>query len=269
MLKSHNGTFHYRDWACSHAKAVIILVHGLGAYSGRFFELGRFLAEKGFKPYAIELSGAGESPAVKGHINNFKIYTEELLSLAGYIRNRHPGKKIFILGESLGGLISMDFLNHYQDKISGAILISPAIGDKLNFSILKRICIFICSIFRPKTYFNANFNAEMLTRDPLMADKINKDPLEVRKFTAKFFISSLKTLIYVNKDPSKITLPILMLLAGKDTMISSEAAAKYFGRTHSRDKTLKWYPEMYHALYTDIGRNRIFHEIIKWLRRHV
>ena len=97
MLKSHDGKAFYRQWDCKNPRASIILIHGLGGYSGRFFELGTFLAEKGLEPYAIELKGFGESSGIKGHIKNFKIYTRDLKSLVDFIQIKDPNKKIFIL----------------------------------------------------------------------------------------------------------------------------------------------------------------------------
>ena len=267
MLKSFDGRVFYREWNCVSPKAVIILVHGMGGYSGRFFEMGPFLARSGFQVYAIEQKGHGESPSIKGHIINFKLYTEDLKALAEYARTKHAGKKVFIFGESMGGLITLDFSIHYQKLIDGIILMSPAVKDKLPMSLKKKVEIFKAAIFEPMGFFPAGFNAEMFTRDKVMAKRINIDPLEVRAFTARFYLSILKAMMYVNMKPMSIKLPVLMMLAGKDTMVSAEAARSYFKKIASKDKELKWYPEMYHALYVDKDREKVFKDIIDWVNK--
>jgi len=267
MLKSQDGIVFYREWNCPQPKAVIILVHGLGGYSGRFFEFGPYLAKSGLQVYAIELKGFGESPSIKGHINNFQAYTKELLSLVGTARKLSPGKKIFVFGESMGGLITLDFSIHHQNMIDGIILISPAVKDKMPYTLKQRADIFRAALFDPMGFFPAGFNAEMFTRDPVMAKRINNDPLEVRMLTAKFFLSILKAMIFVNSKPRAIKLPILMLLAGKDKMISAEAADAYFKKMSSKDKEVKWYPEMYHALYVDKDREVVFKDIVSWINK--
>ena len=269
VLKSHDGRVFYREWFCDNPKAVVILIHGLGGYSGRFFELGPTLTKNGFKPYAIELKGFGESSAIKGHIETFKIYTSELKSLVEFAKETNPGKKVFMFGESMGGLITLDFCIHHQNMIDGIILVSPALKDKLPINIGNRIRIFLSSIFSPLRYFGAQFNASMFTRDPVMTKRIDNDPLEVRNLTAKFFLSILKTLIYVNMNAKKIKLPILTLLAGRDTMVSAEAAEAYFKKISSEDKELKWYPEMYHALYVDKDRENVFRDIVEWMNKNI
>ena len=269
MLKSRDGKVFYREWNCPHPKAVMILVHGLGGYSGRFFEFGPYLAKSGLQIYAIELKGFGESPSIKGHINNFQIYTNELKSLVETVKKMHPGKKIFIFGESMGGLITLDFSIHYQNMIDGMILISPAVKDKMPYTLKQKADIFRAALFDPMAFFPAGFNAELFTRDPVMAKRINNDPLEVRMLTAKFFLSILKAMIFVGAMPRSIKLPVLMVLAGKDKMISAEAAEKYFKKIRSKDKELKRYPEMYHALYVDKDRENVFKDIISWVNKHL
>jgi len=267
MLKSIDGKVFYREWTCVDPKASVILVHGMGGYSGRFFEMGPYLAKAGFQVYAIEQKGHGESPSIKGHINNFKIYTADLKSMVNIAKSQYPGKKVFIFGESMGGLITLDFCIHNQKSIDGAILMSPAVKDKLPMTPQKKFDIFINSIKDPMKLYSAEFDAGMFTRDPVMAKRINSDPLEVRSFTAKFYQAILKTIIYVNLMPWRIKLPVFFILAGKDSMVSAEAGEKFFKKVSSKDKILKWYPEMYHALYVDKDREQVFRDIVDWINK--
>lgn len=269
MLKSYDGRVFYREWTCVGPKAVIILVHGMGGYSGRFFEFGPILAKSGFQVYAIEQKGHGESPSIKGHVVNFKLYTSDLKALVKHAAQQHPGKKIFVFGESMGGLITLDFSIHDQNLINGIILVSPLVKDILPMPLKKKAEILKAAIFDPMGFFPAGFNAEMFTRDPVMAKRINSDELEVRNFTAKFFLSILKAMTFINLKPGTLKLPVLMLLSGKDTMVSAEAAEKYFKKIRSKDKELKWYPEMYHALYIDKDREIVYKDILDWMNRRI
>jgi len=268
-LRSMDGRVFYREWACNDPKGIIILVHGLGGYSGRFTEMGGYLCQRGLKVYAIELKGFGESPAIKGHVSDFDVYSRELKLLVEQAKSENPHKKIFMFGESLGGLITLNFGLKYQDMLTGMILVSPAIKDKLSVSLLKRAKIMLAAIRAPLQHFDISFDAAVFTRDPNMIKKINEDPLEVRSFSARFLLASLMTLINVNLNAKKFNIPTLMLLAGRDKMISAEAAAAYFKKMSSKDKELKWYPEMYHALYVDRDREKVFEDIVNWISKRV
>ena len=267
MLKSPDGKVFYREWNCIDPKAVLILVHGMGGYSGRFFEMGPYIARSHFQIYAIEQRGHGENPTPKGHIDNFKVYAQDLKTLVEFAKKQNPGKKIFVFGESMGGLITLDFAIHHQKLIDGIILMSPAVKDKLPMTIAKKVDIFLSSIFNPMKYFSAQFDAGMFTRDKVVAKRINSDPLELRAFTAKFYQAILKTMIYVNLMPHSIKLPVFMILGGNDLMVDAKAGEKYFGKLSSKDKTLKWYLDMYHALYVDKDREQIFKDMIDWMNK--
>lgn len=268
MLKSPDGKVFYREWNCVSPRAVIILVHGMGGYSGRFFEMGPYLAKAGFQIFAIELKGHGESPSIKGHVSNFKLYTVDLKALIGFARSQNPGKKIFIFGESMGGLITLDFVIHYQRMVNGIILMSPGLSD-LFIPLKTKLAVFLNLPFRPMKYFDANFRSDIFTRDKVVAKRIENDPLEQRKFTAKFFFAIFKSVIYVSMMPWKIMLPVLMILAGQDKMVSAQINRKYFKKLRSRDKDLRYYPEMYHALYVDKDREKVFKDIIDWIEKRL
>jgi alpha-beta hydrolase superfamily lysophospholipase len=265
MLKTSDGGVLYRDWTSVSPRAIVIFVHGMGGYSGRFFEMGPYFAKAGFQVYAIEQRGHGENPTPKGHIDNFKLYTSDLKSLVTFAKSKNPGKKLFIFGESMGGLITLDFTLHNQKLIEGIILMSPALKEKLPMSPAKRLSIFFSSIFKPMTYYGSEFDAGMFTRDKVMAKRIDADTLEVRKFTAKFYSAIIKSMIYVGMRARRIKLPVLMILGGKDLMIDAVTGGKYFGKIGSKVKTLKWYPEMYHALYVDKDRENVFKDMVDWI----
>ena len=269
MLKSPDGKLFYREWTCVSPKAVLLLVHGMGGYSGRFFEMGPYFAKAGFQVYAIEQQGHGEHPTPRGHISNFKLYTADLRSMVSFAKSKNPGKKVFIFGESMGGLITLDFTIHQQKMIDGVILMSPALKDKLGMSLGKKASIFYSSIFDPMRLYGSDFDAGMFTRDKVMAKRIDSDPLEVRKFTAKFYLAILKAMTYVGMRPRRIKIPVLMILGGKDLMIDAVTGGKYFGRIGAKVKTLKWYPEMYHALYVDKDRDKVFREMAEWLNERL
>ena len=64
----------YRRWAAPSAKAVFMLVHGLGAHSARRDFLASFLARNGYTSYGIELKGFGRTPErPRGHVDSYRV----------------------------------------------------------------------------------------------------------------------------------------------------------------------------------------------------
>src|SRR4030042_251356 len=66
-------------------------------------------AGRGFTPCAVELRGFGRTPErPRGHIGSFRIWYRDILELRDIIGRDFPGKKVFLLGESMGGLLAFN-----------------------------------------------------------------------------------------------------------------------------------------------------------------
>ncbi|MDD2703199.1 MAG: alpha/beta hydrolase, partial [Candidatus Omnitrophica bacterium] len=82
----------YREWAVPVPRAVLLLVHGLGAHSGRWEAWGDFFLSRNIASFAVELKGFGETREEPGHIDSFSVYLRDIRSLCGVIGREFPGK---------------------------------------------------------------------------------------------------------------------------------------------------------------------------------
>ncbi len=134
----------YRKWAGAPAaspagsspRAVFLLVHGLGAHSARWEFLAGTLALEGYASYGIELRGFGRTPdRPRGHVDSFRIWDHDILALRDIIGKDHPGRKVFLLGESMGGLIAFNLACRHPEAFAGQVLIAPAFKSALKFPL--------------------------------------------------------------------------------------------------------------------------------------
>ncbi|MFH1678910.1 MAG: alpha/beta fold hydrolase [Candidatus Omnitrophota bacterium] len=248
---------------------VLLLVHGLGAHRGRWESLSRFFQQKGIASYAIDLQGFGETRGVKGHINSFRAYFDDIRALRAIISREYREAKVFLIGESLGGLIV--FLQAVIDPVlfSGLVCISPAFKSKLQLLPFDYIKIFASLLFNPKRQFSLPFNARMRTRDTDFQAVIQKDEKEHRLASSKLLINTVLAQMRAGFLTTKLTIPALFLLAGEDLLVDSKASLNIFNRLRIKDKTIIQYPDMYHALSIDIGREKVFEDILKWVRKRL
>jgi len=129
-MKNEKQDIMYRKWGLHSPKAVFLLVHGLGGYSGRWQFLADFFLQHDISSYAIELRGFGPTKGPRGHVASFDQYFEDISCLKNIISKENPDKKIFIIGESLGGLISFLAVAKAKKLFNGLILLSPAFKTK-------------------------------------------------------------------------------------------------------------------------------------------
>jgi alpha-beta hydrolase superfamily lysophospholipase len=259
----------YRSWQSSEAQAALLLVHGLGAHSGRWSAFAEFLSSHNFSAYALELKGFGATPDLRGHIESFDIYFQDILALRKIIEKENPGKKIFLAGESFGGLLSFSAVLKNQRSFDGLILFSPAFNIKMQVSLWSYLQVLMHFFINPRKQFKAQLASSMITRDPEYQKQIDTDTNESRVVSAKFMANYFLAENVARKFRDKWSTPILFLIAGEDKIVKPEETKRIFRWLDCRDKEMIKYPEMFHALSIDLGKEQVFVDILKWLKDRV
>lgn len=108
---------------------ILLFVHGgPGLTSVAYFYMPFFqqLGEK-YKIYFWDQRGASGS---RGNIGKETItipqFVEDMDAVYDFIKYQHPTGKVYLLGHSYGGMVGGAYASKYNDKIGGAIFISPA-----------------------------------------------------------------------------------------------------------------------------------------------
>ncbi len=259
----------YRKWKATDERAVLLLVHGLAAQSGRWECMTDFFLGKNVSSYAIDLKGFGETQGPRGHIDSFRTYFEDIKRLCEIISEESPGKKIFILGESMGALISFIAAIMYPGLFDGLVCISPAFMSRLKFTVLDYIKMLASLLYDPGKQFNLPFTSEMCTRDRGYQEMIDRDPREHRTGTSKLLFNigmvQIRCMIFRGRIPTGV----LFLLAGDELLVSPKASRSIFKRLKTPDKIIIEYPEMRHALSIELGKEKVFEDILRWVQKRI
>lgn len=257
----------YRRWDCPSPDAVFLLVHGLGAYSGRWERLAEYFLGNSISSYAIDLRGFGETPDGKGHVDSFSLYFKDIQALGGIIRRESGGKPIFLVGESMGGLISFLLAQRRPGAFAGLVCLSPAFKSRLKFGWRERLRIYFLCLFNAKRPAEAPFTYAMCTRDNECIKQMERDPHEHRYATPWLLLQIVFAGLRARSCPGSLKIPVLFLVAGDhDMFVSPAAAKKVYALLQARDKEFIEYPEMFHALSMELGREQVFQDILRWAR---
>ncbi len=116
----------YRHWHVDNARGAVLLVHGLGEHSGRYQHLAEMFNARGLAVLAPDHLGHGESPGHRVFVQHFDDYLLGARELRAVIAQQYPQVPCFILGHSMGGLITGRLLLEDQDQYQGALLSGPA-----------------------------------------------------------------------------------------------------------------------------------------------
>ena len=269
LIQDKENDIFYRRWPAREPKAVLLLVHGLGAHTGRWEFLADFFQKNNISSYALELKGFGQTQGERGDIDSLNTYFQDMRSLSDIIKRENPGKDIFLLGESMGALICFLYAALEPQAFSGLICISPAFANKLPFSLWTYLNIGLALVFNPKRHFPVTITPEMCTRDIEYQKIIDADSLDKRGATARLYWNIFKGQLKVKSLKNKITVPLLILTAGEDTVVDSPAICKIFNSLKTKDKELINYPAMRHSLSIESGREKVFGDILRWIEERI
>jgi alpha-beta hydrolase superfamily lysophospholipase len=259
----------YRLWAHHHPQAVVLLIHGLGAYTGRWEALGKFLSGHKLSAYAIELQGFGNAPGPRGHIDSFALYYQDILQLRAFIQKSHPRLPVFLLGESMGGLMAFNLAVAQPVLFRGVILISPVFKSILKFPLPVYLQTFAALLYQPSKTVPLPFTSAMCTQDEAFQRKLDADPCELRVASAKLLIGILLEQLHSSAAAKKLTMPVLFLLSGQDEFGDEKTSRRMFASLPAPDKTLVGYPSLRHALSIELGKEKVFNDIRTWLQKRM
>jgi len=249
----------YKAWAHPAPKAALLLVHGLGGNSSWWEPAGNFFLEKNLSSYAIDLR----------HHGSFEEFFQAIKELVRIIKRENSNDKIFTIGESMGALIILSMALKDQDLFDGLACISPAFKSKVPLKFPDYIKIFFPLLYEPGKRHTLPATPDMCTRDPIYLKMIestyDKDVMQSSMVLFNIFIAQ----IYIGFFRMDIRSPILFLIAGDDKLVYSSVSKKVFDRLNAKDKTLIEYPDMYHSLSIELGREKVFEDIAKWIDRRI
>ena len=103
----------------------IYLAHGISEHSGRYDELGEWLAGLGWMVGAHDHHGFGQSGGRRGIMRSATAYVDDTASCLQEFA-RETATRPILLGHSMGGVIALKTVMTHQTDVSGLILSGPA-----------------------------------------------------------------------------------------------------------------------------------------------
>jgi acylglycerol lipase len=273
-MKHTEGTFksirdaniYYQGWLPDgEVKAILFLVHGLGEHCCRYENHVNYFVPKGFAIYGLDHLGHGKSDGEQEVIERFSDYTDTLSIYYKMVKRWQPGKPIFIMGHSMGGLISCYYLLDHQEDFKGAILSAPAVKVGDNISSTTITMGKMLSVIAPKVGILA-LDPTGISRDPEVVKAYVEDPLVFHgKTPARLAAEMLKAMQRVTEEVEKITLPIIVVQGSEDKLVDPDGAQMLYDKAGSKDKTLKIYHGAYHEVHNEPEREIMFKDVETWL----
>jgi alpha-beta hydrolase superfamily lysophospholipase len=266
---SDNEPIYLQRWQpATSPKAIVLITHGVAEHSECYHHTGEALAKNNLDVWAWDLPGHGKSYGQRGYVKSFSEYTERLKEVLAEVR-RHSDAKIpiFLLGHSMGGMITFQFaLANPTASVKAYILSSPAFGVKVQVPFVKDQAARVLMHVAPKLTIPHQIIYEDLTRDAELVKTYYKDPLRHTKFSAPLYLGILDAMESAQKRAYEFTMPLLIQAAGQDKIVDVLATQEIFAKIGSPQKTLKIYPESFHEIFNDTNKQEVIDDFLAFLR---
>jgi acylglycerol lipase len=250
-------------------KAILLIVHGLADHSGRYTNLVTKYLPKGYAIYSYDQRGHGQSPGLKGYIDKFSCFVNDLDHFLRYIRKKHSETKIYIIGHSIGGTIAATFAVSHQKEFNGLILSGALTKPGASVSKILITIAPILSLLVPKIGLYT-IDALSVSRDEVVVKNYINDPLVYRgKIRTRLGIEILKGMQALPYRIAQISLPILILHGSDDRLSEPDSSRILYEGVSSVDKTIRIYDGFYHEIFNEPGHETVLADMENWLERRI
>jgi alpha-beta hydrolase superfamily lysophospholipase len=235
--------------------------------------------------YAFDLRGFGNSQEEgipRGDTRNFARHLQDLDDAIRHVRKKHAGKRLVILGYSLGGCYALWYAAHYPDALDGLVLAAPGIVIRTLSTRRYALLLALANLLTPRRLFDLSKSSFVKGRDLEHIEQLQQqDPLGTWQLSYGYLANIKKTLV----DPAlthaaHIATPTLILQGDTDQSALPHGARRLHDSLRATDKALHTFPNCDHTFYDIFSpvpsrmepdpahRAHVFSVIDDWLKRH-
>ncbi|MGE4548624.1 MAG: alpha/beta fold hydrolase [Intestinibacillus sp.] len=302
MFKSANGTagitYYILQPEGVELRGIVQLSHGMCEYFSRYTVFAKYLCGLGFIVCGNDHLGHGSSVSKTADLGFFaardgwRYLVQDMEKLTDIMRERYPDLPYFVLGHSMGSLITRLYITEYGDSLRGCILCGT-VGPNPFAKAATRMADSVAhsrgttyrSVFLSRMAFN-NFNRKIknnlspfdwISRDRQVVELYQSDEKCNFIFTATGFRDLFSLMVQANNVRSfRLTpknLPILLLSGDMDPVggygEGVRQVAGYYRAAGIRDLDMIFYKDGRHELLNETNSREVFGDISRWLERQL
>jgi acylglycerol lipase len=250
-------------------RAVLLVVHGLGEHIGRYDQLATRLVREGYALHGFDLRGHGYAPGVRCNVRRFEQFLDDLSDFVALVAPLHPGKKLVLLGHSMGGVIAARAVQTGAVTPDLLVLSSPAFRDGADVPGWARRLLTVLAKPFPGLP-TVRLSSALLSRDPAEVAAYDLDPAVFHgPVKARIASEMARAGAEAIRDAPRIRVPLLLLHGAADGLAQATGSAALMAQLAGRDAEFELYPEGPHELFHDPLRERVTNDLLAWLAARV
>ena len=244
------------------------MFHGLIEHSGRHAEMAQAMTGEGYAVHAMDLRGHGRSEGPRCDVRCFDEYLLDLDVFFRRVCDRQKDMPVFLMGNSMGGLIATLWAIRRKPRLTGIILSGPLLALSDEVAPMLRHVAPLVSYLWP-TLRVVRVPIHLLSRNRQVVESYRNDPnFCQRPITARAGAEIVAALGICRAEAPSLDLPLLILHGGADRLCSVAGSRVLYERAAGKDKTLRIYDGLYHEVFDEPEREQVLADLMGWLHRH-
>ncbi|KAJ3680840.1 hypothetical protein LUZ60_015329 [Juncus effusus] len=256
-------------------KALVFICHGYAMECSITMRgTGTRLAKAGYVVHGIDYEGHGKSSGLQGYIPSFDNILSDCDNHFINIceKRENKGKMRYLLGESMGGAVVILLHRRKPTYWDGAILVAPMckIADEMKpHPVLQNFLTFLTMIIPTWKIVPTEDIVDKAIKSQEWRDEVRNNPYCYKgRPRLRTGFNLLTVSLDIEKNLDKVSLPFIIVHGGDDQVTDPSVSQALYDSSMSKDKTLKLYSGMWHALTSGEPKENIdmvFKDIIEWL----
>ena len=259
-----------RSWLPEGApKAVVLALHGFNDYSNGFAIPAWDWAAEGIATYAYDQRGFGAAPQ-RGQWAGTAALAEDATVAARLLRQRHPGVPLYLLGESMGGAVSIVAMTSAErPPVDGLILVAPAVWGKQTMPWWQRAGLWIASVVPPMHVSPKSVSIVRQASDNIpMLRAYSADPMVIKETRTDAVVGLTDLMTQALDAARRLDAPTLVLYGEKDEIVPRGPVAQMVAALPPEARTrqrVALYRNGWHMLLRDLDGARVGRDVAAWM----
>jgi len=250
------------------AKAMVVIVHGIGEHCGRYEHVAQVFNTNGLDVFSYDQRGHGKSEGPRGHTPSNQHLMDDI-SLAIKQARLLAGTELplFLYGHSMGGLEVLYYGLQNTSSIKGYVVTAPSIKipstDPVKIFLAKAM-----NPILPKLTLSTGLDVTALSRDPKVMENYESDPLVHGLASTRLGMFIIGGAEEVLKKASSWNHPLLLMHGTEDRLANISGSQEFFAKL-TGDVTFKPWNGFYHELHNEPEQAEVIRTMADWITKHI
>ena len=267
FFKSHEGEeLFFYEWNYKAGQKTLIVIHRGHEYGERLQEFATHPLFASYNIFAFDMRGHGHSKAAVSPA--FMDSVRDLDTFAKFLGQRYGVHKedIFVVANSIGGVIVSAWVHDFAPRIAGMALLAPAFEINLIVPLAKQAIELMLKV-NPKLIVKSYVKSKMLTRDPEQQRAYDTDRFITRSINGKLLIDLANAGKRLVEDAAAITTPTLLLSAEKDFVVINRQQKQFYVNLSSETKEFITLEGFHHGILFEQGREEVYKILQRFIQK--